>query len=320
MSVVPSLPSATDLARWTLAAQHPLTFQWCRDDTSRLARLADEHKFDLRLATDLDLATQRATLAPGHEPVKLLNQWITVSPDLSALLSIRFEGGDATKPFVDASVLSRPLTKDDLPALGAAVMQFFGSFKPRYVRLWSAAPVDAFAGTRRDKRFLAAPMRDLTDPADRAAIPTELTLRPTTDLAHWDDAAAAYTAVDADFPGHPEQAHIQDADDLQESIDAGTMFDVLIEHSWAGWVGATTESSPSLGLRCYTVLEIILAPEFRGHGYGRHLTRLLAQELPDRDRVLMGTIHADNLGALEAAQRAGRRDVGGWFQVPLTLA
>lgn len=306
------------MARWTLAAQHPLTRQWCGDDKGRLARLADDHEFDVRLATDLELATQRATLAPGHEPEELLNRWVAVSPKLSALLSIRFQGGDAATPFVDASVLSRPLAEGDLPALGAAAVQAFGSFDPRYLRLWSAKCTDAFAGTRCDKRFLAAPLGDLTV-ASRAAIPAELSLTATTDLSHWDDAAAAYAAVDADHPGHPEQARIQEADDLQQSIVAGTLFDVLVDHTWAGWVGATTEISSSLGLPCYTVQEIILAPGFRGHGYGPHLTTLLAQELPDRSRVLKGTIHADNRGALEAAKRAGRHDVGGWLQTSLML-
>jgi hypothetical protein len=101
------LPSAADLAGWALAAQHPLTREWA-DDGNRLARLAQDHEFDLRLATDLELAAKRAVLAPGHHPVELLNQWVAVSADLSAMLSIGFEGGDATKPFVDASALSRP--------------------------------------------------------------------------------------------------------------------------------------------------------------------------------------------------------------------
>lgn len=316
--VTPTLPSATDMARWTLAAQHPLTRQWCRDDERRLARFAEEHAFDLQLATDLDLATRRAALAPGHEPQELLNRWVIVSPELSALLSIRYEGGDATKPFVDASVLSRPLAGGDLLALGGAAAHTFGSFGPRYLRVWSAAPTDAFPGTHRDRRFLAAPLHDLAA-ASGVEVPAELSLTATTDLSHWDDAAAAYAAVDADHPGHPDQARLQRAEDLQESIDAGTLFDVIVAGTWAGWVGAITETNSSLGLSCYEVQEIILIPEFRGRGHGSCLTTLLAQELPERDKVLIGTIHANNRGALQAARRAGRHDVGGWLQVPLTL-
>ncbi len=311
------LPSATDLAHWTLAAQHPLTRQWSSDDESRLARLAEDHKFDLRMATDLDFAAKGATLAPGHEPREMLSRCVTVSSDLSALLSIRFEGLDPNKPFVDASLLSRPLAEGDLAQLGTAAAHTFGSFGPRYVRMWSAAPTDAFPSTHRDRRFLAAPLSELVG-AGRIGIPDELSLTPTTDLARWDDVVAAYAAVAADHPRHTDQAHIQDAEDLQQIIDAGTLFDVMVDHTWAGWIGATTETSSSLGLPCYEVQEIILAPGYRGHGYGAHLARLLASELPDQNRVLIGTIHADNRGAQQAARRAGRHDVGGWLQVPLT--
>ena len=71
-----------------------------------------------------------------------------------------------------------------------------------------------------------------------------------TDLTHWGDAAAANAAVDADHPEHSAQASIQDAEDLQQSVDEGTLFDVLVDHTWAGWVGATTDTSSSLGLPC----------------------------------------------------------------------
>ena len=303
------------MAKWTLAAQHPLTRKWSNDE-DRLIRLAEDHEFDLVLSTDLDLATLRATLAPGHEPEELFNRWVSVSPELSALLSIRFEGLDPAKPFVDATVSSRPFEDTDLTTLKSVAAETFGSFGPRYVRVWSAAPTDAFPDTLHDKRFMAAPVRDLAA-SGTVGMPTELSLTPTKDLHHWDDAAAAYGAVDTDHPHHPDQARLQAAEDLQESIHAGTLFDVLVDSEWAGWVGATTDTTSSLGLACYEVQEIILIPAFRGRGYGSCLTTLLARQLPHEDHVLIGTIHADNRGALTAAHLAGRHDVGGWFQVPL---
>lgn len=253
-----SLPNVTELARWTLAAQHPATRAW-GDDEDRLLALAEDHEIDLQLAADLDLATRRATLAPGHDADELLNRWVSVLPDLSALLSIRFEGGDATKPFVDASALSRPAGESDLDVLRTAAVDAFGSFEVRYLRIWSAARPDAFAGTHRDKRFLAAPVRELRE-AGTTSIPSELSLAPTRNLVHWDEAAAAYVAVDADHPERSAQAALQDAEDLQESIDAGTLFDVLVGGAWAGWVAATTDTSSSVGLSCYEVQEIILVP------------------------------------------------------------
>ena len=162
---------------------------------------------------------------------------------------------------------------------------------------------------------MAAPVRDLV--RGSGDTPAELSLTVTTDLAKWDDAAAAYAAVDADHPAHPDQARLQGADDLQLSVEGGTLFDVVVDHEWAGWVGATAETTSSLGLSCYEVQEIILIPGFRERGYGSHLTTLLARELSDGDRVLLGTIHADNRGALASAKQAGRCDVGGWLKLSL---
>ena len=64
-----------------------------------LERLAEIHEFDLQLATDLELAGQRADfLNVGQDAEAFLNRWVSVPPDLHAMLSIRFQGLDVTKP------------------------------------------------------------------------------------------------------------------------------------------------------------------------------------------------------------------------------
>ncbi|WP_420596210.1 GNAT family N-acetyltransferase [Deinococcus sp.] len=310
------LPTVEQLAEFSLAAQHPLTRQWL-DDKTRLERLAEIHEFDLELATDLELAEQRAAFFDvGQDAASFLNRWVSVPPDLHAMLSIRFQGLDVTKPFVDASLLSRPLTELDVPALAEIAREIYGAFKPLYLRLWSAAPAGHFAGTQSDKRFLAAPLAELS----KGDAPPELSLSPARDLAHYADAQAAYDNVDAQHPKHTGQARMQDDESLLESIEAGTLFDVWVGGEWAGYVGANSDTEgdgDTLGLDAYVVQEIILAPAFRGHGYGAALSTLLARSLPEQQRVLIGTIHAENWGAITGALRAGRVDVGGWVQVGL---
>ncbi|MGQ0483066.1 MAG: hypothetical protein ACT4O0_18820 [Pseudonocardia sp.] len=73
-------------------------------------------------------------------------------------------------------------------------------------------------------------------------------------------------------------------------------------------------SEAMLGLPAYVVQELVLVPEHRGRGYGSLLTTLVARALPDERPVLLGTIHAENRGALRAAAAAGRIDVGGWLR------
>ncbi|GAA4018587.1 hypothetical protein GCM10022631_34550 [Deinococcus rubellus] len=310
----PHLPSPAELAEFSLATQHPLTLQWL-DDQTRLKRFVRIHGFDLQLAADLELAGQRAGFFKvGQDAQAFLNRWASVPPDLHAMLSIRFQGLDVTRPFVDASLLSRPLTELDLPALAEVAREVYGAFRPLYLRLWSAAPDGHFPETQPDKRFLAAPISELIG----ANVPPELSTQPTQDLSHYAEAQAAYEAVNAGHPAHTEQAALESREDLQESLEAGTLFDVLVRGEWAGYV-ATTETfeADTLGLNAYVVQELILSPHFRGRGYGAALSTLLARSLPDQSRVLIGTIHAENRGAITAALLAGRVDVGGWVQVGL---
>ncbi|GAA5514427.1 hypothetical protein Dcar01_03182 [Deinococcus carri] len=310
-----TLPTARDLAACSLAAQHPLTRLWV-DDTARLDLLAEEHAFDLQLATDLDLAAGRAEfLDVGQPPEAFLNRWVEVRPDLRAMLSIRFERLDPTRPFVDVSVTSRPLVPADVPALKDAAEVAYGAFHPPRLRLWSAEPLDGWParlpGARPDMRVLAAPLTELR----AGQVPEGLTLAPTRDTSRHAEAARAYAALDAAHPDHTRQARLLSEEDLQEVMDEGTMFDVLWQGEWSGYAGALAETK--LGLPAYVVQELLLTPRARGQGLGAHLSTLLARALPEEGRVLLGTVHGENLGARRAALKAGRYDVGGWTWVPL---
>lgn len=306
-----ALPDPMTLARFSLAQQHPVTADWV-DDQVRLAGLAAEHEDDLMLATDLRVATiRRDRFAPGRPIEVMLNQWRPAAPELMAMLSMRYEGGDPSLPFVDASVLSRAVTADDLESLTAAARDAFGELNPLYLRIWSAEAHGHFPGAGGDKRFLAAPLRLLRD----AAVPEGLRLERATELTHYREAVAAYAAVDARFPHHPRQAKIADRDRLQELIEPGFLFEVIADDTWIGYVAVDAEGL--LGLPGYKVTELVLTEAGRGQGRGRSLSTLLARALPGDDQVLIGTIHADNVGSRRGALAAGRIDIGGWFDVPL---
>ncbi|GGK89869.1 hypothetical protein [Deinococcus radiotolerans] len=311
MTTPNDLPSAADLAAFTLEAQHPATHDWL-DRAVRLQNLTGEHEFDLQLATDLDLAAQRAEfLNAGPDAPAYLNRWAPVTSDLHAMLSIRFKGLDVTKPFVDVSVTSRPVTRADLPALAEAA-RAYADFQPPRLRFWSAAPMTDWPDLDPDRRVLAAPVVDLSS----HPVPDGLSLTPTSNTTRYADAQVAYAEVDAAHPHHTNEARLLSSDDLQECIDAGTMFDVHWRGEWAGYAG--TLAYPQLGLDAQVVQELLLTPHARGQGLGAALSTLLTRHLPDAGQVLSGTIHGRNRGALGAATRAGRHDVGGWWWVPLT--
>jgi len=306
------IPTGLELARYTLERQHPLTRTWV-DDESRLQALAEVHEgVDVLLATDLDIAAGRVErFGPGRPAESMLNYWLPAGDELHAMFSMRFEGLDPTKPFVDATPMSRAPRTSDLPALAAVARELYGTYSPRYLRLWSAEA--DLPGTQPDRRFFAAPITEL-QPRD---VPAGLSLVRAREVDHYDEAKRAYNAVDAAHPHHTQEASLQDRDDLAESAEAGLLFDVTVEGDWAGYVGGVINPEDSLGLPAYVVHELVLADKYRGRGYGRHLSALLAQALPDQPRILIGTIDAANHGARSAALAAGRHDVGGWLQLSL---
>jgi L-amino acid N-acyltransferase YncA len=308
------LPNAQELALYTLAAQHPITRTWV-PDAERVQRLAENHELDVLLAVDTDIAARRAArFAPHLPPKALLNRWVEVSDDLDAMMSIRFEGEDAKKPFVDSTPLSRAVTHADLPALANVAQKSFARLRPLYIRLWSAESAGYFEECNPDKRFMAGKVEALVQ--GFMPVPSALVLRPVSSVVNYEHARHAYAAMRNLHPEHAGQASLQSEDDLRESAEAGLLFEVLVDGRWAGYVSATCNSD-SLGLPGYVVQELILAPEHRGRGYGRYLTTLLARALPNSEAVLVGTIHADNKGAMQSALSAGRVDVGGWFQVAI---
>lgn len=305
------LPSATELARFSLAQQHPLTREWANEEV-RLAELTDDHNEDVLLATDLEIATiRRDRFAPGRPIELLLNRWVAATPDLDVMISMRYEGGDPGLPFVDASVLSRAVTAADLAPLADVSRACFGTLGPTYLRVWSAEPRNAFPDVLPDKRFLAAPLRDLRSPS----VPEGLQLHRATGLAHYVEARSAYAAVDASFPEHPRQASLADQAKLAAALDAGLLFDVLADDQWIGYVAAKAEGK--LGLPGFTIQELVLTENGRGNGRGRYLSTLLARGLPGDEDVLVGTVHQNNAAAQRAARAAGRHDIGGWFGVQL---
>ena len=309
------LPSANELAAHSLDQQHPLTRSWV-PAAQRLSLLATEHRMDIDLAVDPALATaRRDRFGPEHPVDAFFNQWVQVSPDLSVMLSIRYEGGDPARPFVDVSALTRAATSADIASVAEATRARYGALGPRYLRWWSCERSGHYPNSSQDKRFLAAPVDQLA----RTRVPAELRLQRATAVEHYDEARQAYAQVDTDHPEHPEQAVIEARADLELACARGLLFDVVWHGSWAGYVAVAR--GHRLGLPGYKVAELLLATSARGHGLGQFLTPLLARHLLDRATtpapVLIGTIHAGNTGALRAAMRGGRHDVGGWVTAPL---
>ncbi len=309
-----SLPPLDLLVRAADAGLH----RWVHEHVPapvRRAALAQELGFWVDTAArDMDYATTYAEAAPasGEPPEAYLDRWLSLPDGAHVLAGPRYLGRDPDLPFVGVSASDRPMGPADRPALVALARTEFEAFGPGFVLLTTADPVGAWPDAGWEQRQVVGRLGDL-----RARdTPDDLTTRPRTDTDFYGRYRAIHEAhVQAD-PRHARHTRCEDEADLQELATAGLLHDVLVDGAWAGIVAAEPDSRR--GVRGATVVELLLAPEHRGRGLGRHLSTALAKALPlSDDECLMGTIHADNTPAYRAALAAGRHDVGGEVRLPL---
>jgi hypothetical protein len=310
----PDLPTIDVLVDAADAGLHPWVHQHVSEPERRSA-LAEELGFWLDTAArDLAWATSFAEVAPqsGEPPASYLDRWLPLRTGGHVLVGPRYLGRDPDLPFLGVSASDRPLVAGDAEALVEIARRDFAAFRQKFVLPTTSEVIGAWPGTRPEHRQLVGLLGDLR----RRSTPPELSAVPRADLAFYDRYQQLYDDDVARDPAHARHTRTESREDLQELAGQGLLFDVEVDGAWAGIVAA--EPDARRGVRGATVIELILDHRFRGRGYGKHLSTLLARgvPLPD-DQCLMGTIHADNRTSYRSARAAGRVDVGGEIVVPL---
>jgi L-amino acid N-acyltransferase YncA len=291
---------------------------WVHEHVSepvRRAALAEELGFWLDTAArDLAWAASYAEVAPqsGEPPTSYLDRWLPLATGGHVLVGPRYLGRDPDLPFLGVSASDRPLVATDAPALVEISRRDFAPFRHRFVLVTTADPIGAWPGTRPEHRQVVGLLGDLR----RRPTPPGLVAVPRADTAIYDRYRKIHDDEVARNPVHARHTRAETRDDLQELAGRGLLFDVQVDGEWAGIVAAQPDARR--GVRGATVVELILDDPFRGRGYGKHLSTLLARAVPLPDeQCLLGTIHADNTPSYRSALSAGRVDVGGEIIVSL---
>jgi GNAT superfamily N-acetyltransferase len=292
--------------------------EWVRDhvpEAVRRAALEEEIGFWLNTAAqDMQYAaTYRANAPQSGEPAEAyLDRWLALGSGAHVLMGPRYLGRNPDLPFVGVSASDRPLTSDDRGQLIETAHAHFAAFSPGFVLLTTSDPVGAWPDTQPEQRDMVSLLRDLR----RQQTPGDLTCSPRSNTDFYDRYQAIHATDVEQDPQRARWTRCEERADLQALADQDLLFDVYIGNVWAGVIAA--EPATRRGVRGATVVELILGHPYRGQGYGRHLSALLATALPlPDDEALIGTIHADNVAAYRAALRAGRVDVGGEIAIPL---
>jgi hypothetical protein len=308
------LPTIDVLVDGADAGLHP----WVREhvpEPERRAALAEELEFWLGTAAqDLTYATSYAEVAPmsGEPPASYLDRWLPLDTQTHVLVGPRYLGRDPDLPFMGVSGSQRPLVASDAEPLKALARAEFAPFDPKFVLVHTADEIGAWPGTRAEHRQLVGRLGDLR----ARPTPAELTAAPRADTEIYDRYRGIFDLDVERDPVHARHTRAETREDLQELAEQGLLLDVEVGGEWAGIVAA--EPDARRGVRGATVIELILDHPFRGRGYGRHLSTLLARGLPlPDDQCVIGTIHADNTTAYRSALAAGRVDLGGEIIVAL---
>lgn len=255
-------------------------------------------------------AVRDAVQLPVADPLLWANRRLDLSSGHWAITGIRFRGRDIAKPFVD--VIATDVTPD---AAGIAelaeVLAAHREFAPLCLRVHlpgdqrSAPASDGFTAVP-DLLVVVAPVARVAAGAASTGVDVELVRAEPAGAAV--RVADAYDGLRRSEPDLDQWATAADQDSLADADEEGLLFDVVIAGRTAGVVAAARDDVD--GFTGFTVEEIVLDAEHRGHGYGPLVLRQLARALPaGPSDVLRGHIHPGNTRSLRNALASGREVV-----------
>lgn len=284
--------------------------EWAHEHSITSA-LQEELQGDLERLSSNTLAALFEHHCPvaGAHPDDYKNRLLHVG-GLELLTGIRFRGLDMAQPFVDVLYQSEVLlTPEQLVAIRDALRRAYAVFTPKRLRVYQSSQYPPLPGDG-DTRLVAAPLRVI---AQEAPASPRLVLRPSRTLEFYPKYAEIYARLHAERPELIPVARAESKEDLESYLEAGNLFDMLVDGAWAGTCAVFADVAS--GVRGFCFGEIVLDPAYRGQSLGSvaqgNLARLLIERGDAADTFLFGTIGAVNHGALRAASKAGRLDLGG---------
>ncbi|MBC8144573.1 MAG: GNAT family N-acetyltransferase [bacterium] len=226
----------------------------------------------------------------------------------SALVSMRFRGGDRDRPFVHVHALSSPGRAS--AEMKNAIVSAYSRFNPRVIRWFDSAPVDKLdVDLQPDLRLFAGTLATVRDSRPEGA--ERLMLTRAVDLGWRDRYEQIYSEYLTSNPSLVGDLFSENEESLRGMLDNGTLFEAWYDDEWAGIVGVRKERD--YFVNGYCVIERALVTKLHGMQLGAAMLWRLAATLDaPGDDILYGTIHPSNVRSQRSAERVGRRDIGGY--------
>jgi hypothetical protein len=226
------------------------------------------------------------------------------------LAGIHFRNRDVNQPFVGVFAQARELTGSEISAATRSLIADFELFEPTGVRWWSPEQHDlrSVPSAQGDYRLVIGPIADIVHGC--ASLPSQYSFRPERVAQFYDDYRYAYAEFRsvASFDNVPAPESPASLEDCERN---GVLYCLREAGRFAGLMAAR----PRLlrGIRGWEIVEEIVGADHRGRRFASAMQRFFVSKFdPALGTLVMGEIADGNLPSLRTAQRAGRRDVGGW--------
>lgn len=235
------------------------------------------------------------------------------TPFGEVVTSIRFIGGDLTKPAVFLMHKDFDLKKTtEIAELGAFLKHEYAVFKPKRFRWFSTQDESSLIaeneGIEGDMIYCTGFISALQNTPKPAKF-NSIQLQEATSLDWYERYFNSYQDMYRANPFFKEMASVESRESLQQMIESSLLFEIIIEGKWAGIIGVCAAEHKFL--KGYEVYEEYLLAEFRGKHFAPAVQRHLIECLPSNEnKMLYGTIHYQNQPSIKTAKRVGRKVAG----------
>ncbi len=232
----------------------------------------------------------------------------------TAITSIRFIGGDLSKPAVFLIHKDFELdTAEKIKQTAQFIAQEYAVFKPQRIR-WYSPQIDYHLIAKND--FIQGDLvfiAEFIDWLKQQPFPPnydQVQLKPAQSIQEWyPQYKASYEGLYKENPNFKEMASLESKETLQYLVDKNLLYEIWIENTWAGIIGVDKDSE--LFMEGYLVYEELLIDKFRGKKLGAATQRKMLEQLPiTGQEMLFGTIHYKNTPSIKTALKVGRKTVG----------
>lgn len=231
------------------------------------------------------------------------------TPDCMALCSVRFFGGDLSKPFLEVDGFATAPGRE-IPAirdLRSAMTERYDALRPLALR-FAHGPDTALGraldrlGAEVDQYVYASPACNLTA---LGTPPPGVKVRAAADLSWYDTYLAEYAALLAERPSLQSVIEAEEQETISDAVAQGLCALVEVDDALCGVV--VGRRGRQVGIPCVTIIERMLFARARGRGLGAHMIAGFAGLAAiGRQEVVSGSIAAGNFWSRVTAEKAGR--------------